>query len=79
MEILYQVLLSTANLTVAGSYNSVTREIVSVTPAGDSLTVRILQDIVGLRIDEAFSSHAQIELIDSAGGTFDAVNRSNED
>jgi hypothetical protein len=97
MEILYQVLLSTTDLTVAGSYisgspawqgkvegisllsaenvgvvtqaqidngASVTREIVSLSPAGDSITVRlhvrILQDIAGLRIDEVFSSHAQI-------------------
>ncbi len=116
MEILYQVLLTTADLTAAGSYISgspagqgkvegvsllsagnvgvvtqaqaddtvsITREIVSVTPAGDSLTVRlhirILQDIVGLRIDEIFSSHAQIESIDLAGGEFEAVNRSNGD
>jgi len=116
MEILYQVLLSTTDLTVAGSYISgsragqgtvegvsllsaenvgmvtqaqaddtvsVTREIVSVRPAGDSLTVRlyvrIFQDIPGLRIDEVFSSHAQIESIDSAGGGFDIVNRSNGD
>ncbi len=116
MEILYQVLLSTTDLTVAGSYISgspalqgkvegvsllseenvgvitqaqagdsvsVTREIVSLSPAGDSLTVRIhvriLQDIAGLRIDELFSSHAQIESIDSAGGEFETVNRSNGD
>ncbi len=116
MEILYQVLLSSTELTVAGSYVSgsparqgkvegisllsaenvgvvtqaqaddtvsVTREIVSVTPAGDSITVRlhvrILQDIAGLRIDEVLSSHAQIESIDSAGGEFDIVNRSNGD
>lgn len=116
MEILYQVLLSIANLTVAGSYISgspalqgrvegvsllsaenvgvvtqvqagdavsVTREIVSLSPAGDSLTVRlhvrILQDIAGLRIDEVLSSHAQIESVDSAGGEFDTVNRSNGD
>jgi len=116
MAILYQVLLSSTDLSVAGSYISgspaqqgkvegvsllsaenvgvfaqaqvddtvsITREIVSLSPTGDSLTVRlhvrILQDIAGLRIDESFSSHAQIASIDPAGGEFDTVNRSNGD
>lgn len=61
----------------------VTREIVSLSPAGDTVTVRlhvrVLQDIAGLRLDEVFSSHAQIESIDAAGGEFSAVARSNGD
>jgi len=59
------------------------REIVGASPEGDSATVqlavRILEDVVGLRIDEVFSSHIGIEALDSAGGTFDTVARSNGD
>lgn len=59
------------------------REIVGASPEGDSLTVRlsarVLEDVVGLRIDEVFSSHIGIEDLDSAGGSFDTVARSNGD
>ena len=41
-----------------------------------NLHVHALQDFGGLRIDEVFSSHVQIESIDSAGGEFCAVSRS---
>jgi len=61
----------------------IVREIVGASPDGDSITVRlavrILEDVVGLRIDEVFSSHIGIEALDSAGGTFGTVARSNGD
>ena len=61
----------------------ITREIATASPTGDSVTVRVsvhvLQDVAGLRIDEVFSSHVDIEALESAGGTFDAVGRSNGD
>jgi len=61
----------------------IAREIVAASPEGDSVTVRlgirILEDVAGLRIDEVFSSHVNIEALDSAGGAFDAAARSNSD
>ncbi len=61
----------------------ITREIVDASPTGDSVTIRlhvhILQEIAGLRIDEIFSVNAQIESLDTAGGEFETVNRSNTD
>jgi len=41
-----------------------------------NLHVHALEDFGGLRIDEIFSSHVQIESLDSAGGEFSAVSRS---
>lgn len=62
---------------------SVTREIVTASPEGDSLTVRlsvqVRQNVAGLRIDEVFSSHVNVDVLDSAGGKFDTVDRSNGD
>ncbi len=61
----------------------IAREIVAASPKGDSVTVRlgirISEDVAGLRIDEVFSSHVDIEALDSAGGAFDAAARSNSD
>ncbi len=40
------------------------------------LHVQVLQDFTGLRIDEIFSSHVDIESIDAGGGEFATVSRS---
>ena len=40
------------------------------------LTVRILKEIAGLRIDEVFSRHVTVESVDAAGGEFTTVSRS---
>ena len=61
----------------------IVREIAGTSTEEDAatvqLTVRILEDVIGLRIDEVFSSHVGVEALDSAGGTFDTVTRSNGD
>ncbi len=40
------------------------------------LHVQALQDFVGLRIDEVFSSHVDVDSVDTAGGEFSVVSRS---
>lgn len=40
------------------------------------LHVQALQDFVGLRIDEVFSSHVDVVSVDAAGGEFSAITRS---
>ena len=58
---------------------AITRTVVSVGDDGMvtvNLHVHALQDFGGLRIDETFSSHVEIESVDAAGGEFSAVSRS---
>ncbi len=66
-----------------GAVIDVVREILSVSPDGQSLTVRLAirinEAFAGLRLDEVFSSHVHVEPIDSADGEFAAVDRSNGD
>ena len=61
----------------------VVREILSVSPDGQSLTVRLAirinEAFAGLRLDEVFSSHVHVEPIDLADGEFATVERSNGD
>jgi len=61
----------------------VSREILSVSHDGKSVTVQLTvhanEAFAGLRLDEVFSSHIHIEPIDSAGGEFTTVDRSNGD
>lgn len=58
---------------------TITRSVISVEPNGTvttNLHVRALQDFGGLRIDETFSSHVDIESINDAGAEFDSISRS---
>ncbi len=58
---------------------AITRTVVSVEDGGTvtvDLHVHALQDFGGLRIDETFSLHVDVESIDAAGGQFNAVSRS---
>jgi hypothetical protein len=61
----------------------VSREILSVSPDGKSVTIRLAVHVnevfTGLRLDEVFSSHVSIEPIDLADGEFTAVEQSNGD
>ena len=56
----------------------ITRTVLSNTDgtATVNLHVHALQDFGGLRIDETFSSHVDVESIDAAGGLFSTVSRS---
>ena len=66
-----------------GAVIDVVREILSVSPDGQSLTVRLAirinEAFAGLRLDEVFSSHVHVEPIDLADGEFATVERSNGD
>ncbi len=58
---------------------SITRTVISSEADGMvtvNLRVHALQDFSGLRIDETFSSHVDIESVDGAGGEFSTVSRS---
>ncbi len=58
---------------------AVTRTVISSDAEGMAtvnLHVRALQDFSGMRIDEVFSSHVDIESIDDGGGEFSSVSRS---
>lgn len=57
----------------------ITRTVISAEAAGTvtvNLHVHALQDFSGLRIDEMFSSHVNIESIDDTGAEFSTVSRS---
>lgn len=61
----------------------VSREILSASPDGESVTVQLTvyinEAVTGLRLDEVFSSHVSIEPIELAEGEFTAVEQSNGD
>jgi len=79
---LFPASIETSPLHTEGAVD-VSREILSVSPDGQSLTVRLAirinEAFAGLRLDEVFSPHVRIEPIDLTDGEFAAVERSNGD
>ena len=57
---------------------AITRTVISVDDGAVTVNLHVhaLQNFGGLRIDETFSAHVEIESVDDAGGQFSAVSRS---